>query len=381
MATCTRINVKKKKQQLLEPIDNLTPELLQEIFLRLPVKSLIQLKCVSKQWHSLISDSNFAKFHYDATIANNNNSKLMYLSGDCSKAYCVKIGASSIHHDYAVRLQATYKHDKLRIIGSSRGFILLQNDVPEPVLALWNPAMGSHRTVPYPDNFWNVNFYCPDHFCGGVVYEKFNDDYLVVLGSVKANEHQKLRPQWKFFSVRTNSWKEIEGGDRFVPSYPLHRQQGLLYNEAIHWLAIDIGSGKCKARSLVIVAFDTVTKTLSMIPLPYPQHTHEWKLSLLGGRGYFGIFMMNKIIPEIWVMKEYKVESSWTKLNIVLPCMNFNPLCFTESDEVVGRKDKKQIVKFRGKRVFGKCGLISCDKDPIVVMFTESLLSLPVSSL
>ncbi|MED6123831.1 hypothetical protein PIB30_053149 [Stylosanthes scabra] len=377
MATCTRINLKKRQQQLLKPIDNLSPELLQEIFLRVPVKSLFQLRCVSKQWRSLVSDSDFAKLHYDATITNNNNKKFMYLSSDCSKAYCVKIGAT-IHHDYAVRLRATYKHDKLRIIGSCRGFLLLQNDVPEPVLALWNPAMGSHRTVPYPDNFWNVGFHCPDHFCGGVVYEKFNDDYLVVLGSVKINEHEKLRPQWKFFSVRTNSWKEIEGGDRFVPSYPLHRQVGLLYNEAVHWLAIYTANGK--SRSFVIVAFDPMTKTLSMIPLPYPRDTQVWKLSLLGGRGYFGIYM-NNMIPEIWVMKEYKVESSWTKLNITLPCMNFIPLCLTESDEVVCRKDKKQLVKVGGKQGFGECGLISSDKDPIVVMFNESLFSLPVTNL
>ncbi|MED6207228.1 hypothetical protein PIB30_033822 [Stylosanthes scabra] len=302
MATSVVKNVKKNQQQVA-PTD-LPPDMLQEIFLKLPVKSLIRFK----------------------------------------------------------------------------GFLLLQNDVPEPVLVLCNPAMGSHTIVPYPDNFWNVDFYLSCSFRGGVVYDKFNDDYLVILGSVQVNGNVIIRkPQWKVFSVRTNSWKDIEGGDCFIPIVIHHRQLGLLYNEAIHWLAMYIGP--VQRQGFVIVAFDTVTKTLSMIPLPYPQRPpDQMELSLLGGGGCFGICMMNNKIPEIWVMREYKVESSWTKLNIVLPCRNLVPLCFTKSDEVVAKLDGiNHLIKCSGERVLEYCGLISCDPHPIVIMFTESLLSLPSS--
>ncbi|MED6154289.1 hypothetical protein PIB30_110850, partial [Stylosanthes scabra] len=173
--------------------------------------------------------------------------------------------------------------------------------------------MGSHTIVSYPDNFWNVDFYWTSCFRGGVVYDKFNDDYLVVMGSIRVNGHVirgKPKSQWKLFSIRTNSWKDIEGGDYFIPS-PIHQcQLGLLYNEAIHWL--------------------------------------ESKLSLLGGGGCFGICMMNNKFPEIWVMREYKVESSWTKLNIMFPCRNLFPLCCTKSDEVVGKLDGiNHLIKFR----------------------------------
>ncbi|KAL4322751.1 hypothetical protein HN51_067906 [Arachis hypogaea] len=363
------------KKQQLSPMD-LPTELLRGILLRLPVKSVFRFKCVSKQWLSLLSDSHFAKSHFDLT--NNINNKLLYLSrdlsGDYSNAYRVKIAGTSIHHDYRVHLHAICKHESTRIIGSCRGFILLKNDT---MLILWNPVTDFYTAVAYPDlDFWNLDFPCSSFFCGGVGYENSTDDYLIVIGSIKA----MLKPWWKFFSLRTNSWKEIEGGDRFFPCFPLHRQLGLVYNEAIHWLAIHTGSDD--EHSFVIVAFDIATKTLSMFPLPYPQDTRNCELSLMGGGGCFGMWIMNNTAPEIWVMKEYKVESSWTKLNIVLPLYRgVIPLCFADSgDEVVCRRgNNRELMKLSNNQAWGRCVLNPCDNDPILVMFTESLLSLPSS--
>ncbi|KAL4382186.1 hypothetical protein AHAS_Ahas04G0208300 [Arachis hypogaea] len=315
----------------------LPPELLEIIFLRLPVRSLIRLKCVCKQWRSLISDPYFAKLHYDVAIAptHNNNTKLLYLSSDSSKACCVKT-EPSIHHDYPFKLQETYKNHSTRII---------------------------------------------DFFCHGVVYEKSNDDYLVIMGSVRT---LKGKPEWKFFSVRSNSWKEIEGGDCFTPNIATGHQLGLLYNEAIHWLVVYNGSDY--PQGIVIVAFDIATKTLSVIPLPYLLDPNEWELSLVGEGGFFGICMMDHIWQHIWVMKEYKVQSSWIlKMDILYPSDNtMIPLCFTKSGDVVWmNRIIKDLVKFEklggNEEELEEFKLDFCDKDTVLVMFNESLLSLPSS--
>jgi len=47
---------------------------------------------------------------------------------------------------------------------------------------------------------------------------------------------------------------------------------------------------------------------------------------------------------DIWVMKEHKVHSSWTK-NLVLPIdvipsRRFSPICFTKSGDIVGTDGK-----------------------------------------
>ncbi|XLU99449.1 hypothetical protein S245_013789 [Arachis hypogaea] len=201
------------------------------------------------------------------------------------------------------------------------------------------------------------------------------------MGSVRT---LKGKPEWKFFSVRSNSWKEIEGGDCFTPNIATGHQLGLLYNEAIHWLVVYNGSDY--PQGIVIVAFDIATKTLSVIPLPYLLDPNEWELSLVGEGGFFGICMMDHIWQHIWVMKEYKVQSSWIlKMDILYPSDNtMIPLCFTKSGDVVWmNRIIKDLVKFEklggNEEELEEFKLDFCDKDTVLVMFNESLLSLPSS--
>ncbi|MED6166861.1 hypothetical protein PIB30_113467, partial [Stylosanthes scabra] len=176
------IEIEKMKQQEQEA---LPPELVEKILLLLPVKSLIRFRCVSKQWLSLISDSRFAKLHYDAADAapTNYNTRLLYLSNNVSEARCVDLEAS-ILSDYALQLPISCRNGPLSILGSCRGFILLRTYVNGTDLILWNPVTGSHKAVPYPDPtapYW-TGFDGPNCFWGGLGYDETTDDFLVVVG-------------------------------------------------------------------------------------------------------------------------------------------------------------------------------------------------------
>ncbi|OMO70990.1 hypothetical protein CCACVL1_18526 [Corchorus capsularis] len=47
----------------METLPQLPQDIIANILSRLPAKHVTQLKCVSKPWHSLISDPQFAKLH------------------------------------------------------------------------------------------------------------------------------------------------------------------------------------------------------------------------------------------------------------------------------------------------------------------------------
>jgi hypothetical protein len=88
---------------------------------------------------------------------------------------------------------------------------------------------------------------------------------------------------------------------------------------------------------------------------------------------------MNKIndTVEIWVMKEYKVHSSWTKTHVLptdgIPNNFFSPLCSTKSGDIVGVDYHNRLVKYNDERPL--LGHRSYRNNPAV--YTECLLSLP----
>jgi len=64
----TKSSAKKNKKHMeKKTLLHLPHELIIEILLRLPVKSLIRFKCVSKSWFCLISDPHFANSHFQLT--------------------------------------------------------------------------------------------------------------------------------------------------------------------------------------------------------------------------------------------------------------------------------------------------------------------------
>lgn len=84
-------------------------------------------------------------------------------------------------------------------------------------------------------------------------------------------------------------------------------------------------------------------------------------------------------------MKEYKVESSWTKVFIVpihqALSIDFSPLCFTKYGEVVGLFGIKKVAKLNDKaELLEDRTYFEYKRILNVAMYTESLLSLPSDS-
>ena len=72
-------------------------DLLIQVPLRLPAKSLLRFRCVSKSWFSLISDPQFAKSHFELTAKH--IQKLMIIVSDSCQVLTpsIDINAPSLH--------------------------------------------------------------------------------------------------------------------------------------------------------------------------------------------------------------------------------------------------------------------------------------------
>ncbi|KAI8561468.1 hypothetical protein RHMOL_Rhmol04G0342100 [Rhododendron molle] len=86
---------------------------------------------------------------------------------------------------------------------------------------------------------------------------------------------------------------------------------------------------------------------------------------------------------DVWVMKEYGVKESWTKLFVVPNVAGgefffhcFELLCFTKGGEVIMKLDSEKLVIYDPKQnTYKRIGLPDDSKRFDVTLYVESLVS------
>ncbi|XP_059629920.1 F-box/kelch-repeat protein At3g06240-like [Cornus florida] len=169
--------------------------------------------------------------------------------------------------------------------------------------------------------------FCPSSSSSicGFGYDSLSNDYkLVKLG----------RQSIYIYSLRAGSWKKVQDyvKNSFSVEYNCFPTRGMLLNGALHWFCLDINSN----RKSKIAAFDLVGEKVTEIPLPsFFTNVHK-----TCGMGVFGGCLCVKVpdIDEFWVMKEYRVEQSWTKVHVEFPnSLYAKPLDLLNNDEILMR--------------------------------------------
>ncbi|QHO09547.1 F-box protein [Arachis hypogaea] len=315
--------MEEKKQKSINEI--LPVELIQRILLRIPVKHLGRLKCVSKLWYSLISDPDFAESHLHLSLAPTHG----YLfKKDSTEAFLVHLEEVFNGDNYEVK-EVSFPFKKqppseFRIRGSCRGFVLLSR---EPhFFVVWNPLTGFSKRISYscmvPRNMGRYFNFLDHAILYGFGYDASRDDYLVVV----AWQHGGCQ-RLDCLSLRANSWISLDAALPKPLGLTEWRSRGLFLNGSIHWFA----SSHVKHYYEALLVFDLKERSFLKISLPeQPIMRGPTTFVILGGclALYFHDYVERK--THIWVMKEYKVQSSWTLY--VIPCLEFEPLCLSNDE-------------------------------------------------
>ncbi|XP_059284690.1 F-box/kelch-repeat protein At3g23880-like [Lycium ferocissimum] len=279
-------------------IPNLPPELINEILLRLPVKSLLRLTCVSKSWLALISNHAFIKTHLRLSANNENNShhKLMlrynqpkYPLKGCSFRSLIYESVTE-----ASDLDCLVKNGhSLRIVGSVNGLVFLSSGAKE--LLLWNPAIRKYKKFPDYKPRLKSTIRCVTY---GFGYDEFRDDYKVV-GIFRLYEYDSLdHVEVGIYSLSSDSWRSKDafpGKMRFV--YP----SKLLYGK-VHW-----------ATTAGIISIDMADEKWGKIEQPScVERGFTFKIGVLGND--LSVLCYDHTCANVWVMEEYGVKESWTRM-------------------------------------------------------------------
>ncbi|QCE16041.1 hypothetical protein DEO72_LG11g3054 [Vigna unguiculata] len=361
------------------PSVHVNEDLIKEILLNLPTKAVLRFKALSKSWFSLISDSEFARRHFDAAVSPTH--KLLNFVND-SKAYCVDIKSALCNDswhavsNFIVPSSFDLWGSGLSVAGSCRGFLLLQYYFHD--LVMWNPSTGRQKEI-HCDSSW-------PHDLSGMGYDPVDDDIVVVTVTLRINDDNDSKVS--YFSLRTNCWTSVEYVLPYAYSkFQLELRHGQFWNGALYWIL----KSSDKLRS-VVIAFDVREKRLSEVPLPnhlaiLPLQSDIYHLKVMGEHLFLCLVRNEVALIEMWSMKEqHKEVTFWIKTFVfssyLVGFMSLIfPICFTENGEILAFNSHDTLLKINKKGNLVRYGkkhslldFLSCG------MYRESFLSLPGES-
>ncbi|AES68587.2 F-box protein interaction domain protein [Medicago truncatula] len=194
-----------------------------EILCRLPVRLLLQLRCLCKFFNTLISDSKFTKKHlhmstyrHHLILSSKDESHVMSYPLHCI-FNSVTINANKLHFPFN-------KH-YFSVVGSCDGILCLVS-YRHPVI-LWNPSIRKFAKLPYLEN--PIKGGCYTTYGFGYVPLTGNYKVVTVFNHVSGNGPNKAK--LKVHTLGTNNWRTIEG------DFPVGGYSSLIFvSSMLNWI-------------------------------------------------------------------------------------------------------------------------------------------------
>ncbi|XP_059309976.1 F-box/kelch-repeat protein At3g23880-like [Lycium ferocissimum] len=341
-------------QDSILTIPTLPVELVTEILLRLPVKSLLQFRCVSKSWLDLLSSPEFIKSHLNLSANNKDNThhRLM-LSYPCTynfKDWSLRslLYESDVMEAPDLKWPMKNPPNPFCFTDSVNGLICLIDGSKD--LFLWNPSIRKYKKLPdFRTNSRDVVRYT---YCDGHSHD------------VEVN----------IYSLKSDSWRNIHYlRDGMIFSLP-----GKFVNGKLYWATFFNGEHPknsncplCEDRN--IISIDLVDEKLEKVEQPsYGEGDNDLRLGVLGNDLSVYINNEGKHV-SLWVMKK-----CWTKMFTIkyanYPSSYALPFFMSNKGEiVVGFKSTLMIYNPNDDSL--RPAIIKCDGWWYAEIYVESLVS------
>jgi len=332
----------------------LPQDLIAKILYTLPVESLVRFQCVSKAWFSLINDPYFIKMH----LHTNRQRSLIGVERKSAHAnpwpedyYLVNISNEDRLGDPVKIFPPFYRPETIQyrtsVIGSCNGLVCILfvcNDGQYgSEIVIWNPSIRKHKRVPFEP--------VDDKHKQGVRlnlafwYDPANTDYKVlrILKFDDPESKTKSLEEVEVYSLKAQSWRRIEDQLPYKEPFIIYSAQSVFTNGAFHWLVMS-------DTEKTLLTFDLTTEKFGVQTLPFTLNSSD-NLNVLEGSLCVFSYTFYKPHIDIWMMKEYGVTSSWSRLCTV-HMMTFFRTFFCHQSLVFSKDGKKVLIDAQDKKLF-----------------------------
>ncbi|KAI6695771.1 hypothetical protein NL676_023481 [Syzygium grande] len=326
--------------------ESFTEDIIVEILLRLPAKSLMRFKCVGKRWQSLISDLGFARSHLQRLKAGDMVSSQRIFKTDplATPNYEVLDGGfGDDDHEvvkyHETRMDASSWYPNL--VGCRDGLVCLsvQNSSR---FVLYNPTTRECRNLPGSELFRL------DELLHGFGYDSRSDDYKIVQRDDSEKWQDSSNWQVVMFSLKSGSRKRTQA-QLESHLFLIERGGGVYWNGALHWVGIDQSKQKPET---AMISFDLLEEKFQVLPVLEASGQLRFKGLGIHGVNLFIYHGCPNESFQAWITSDYGKGGSWTNLFSVstegIPnyCLHKIPVTYTRSGKIVFQIGVYQMILF-----------------------------------
>lgn len=315
-------------------VDSVLPsDIVQEILLRLPVKTLLRFKCVSKHWYALIESCSFANEHYGHE---SNQERLLvrhYDPNESRYTFALYVDETCSRYEEPNYLQLPNTVDDLMgpvngifcVLGLSRGMGLL------------NPAVRQFK--PLPECHLNVQ----PHLCSvdnvfGFGLDPITGDFKLVEIEYFWDEDRDIQhdcPLVSIYNSGNDSWRHFEDVGLDSSTYCANRSLCNTFLDGYYYWLMEFENADIAA----VLAFNMNTEVFEELEVPCSvKSKKKGDLSLYGDSVVllsYDLDSKDKIDQciDVWVLTK---DRSWIKSITVGPLEEIGwPLGFWKNNELL----------------------------------------------
>ncbi|KAL7121823.1 hypothetical protein ACP275_01G007600 [Erythranthe tilingii] len=255
-----------KKRQTYVP-----SEIIENILLRLPVKSLMRFKCVSKSWEATISDPEFIANHLRQTKETKKKKKS---SSDDDKDLLLWVGKRSLFIIFPPS-DSYLRERPLTVLCYCDGFVLVRRYLPDhqDIYVLWNPSSRSYRKIPCQPQIHTLSgddYY--DDVAQGLYYDPLIKDYKIVATDMKS--------RYSIYTMGKKSWShEMKGMEIDIPGIMVCCDNGSSFEGDTYWV-LRTRTRECQIDENFLVCFDSKQEKFEKFPMPIREYDNQCRFFL-----------------------------------------------------------------------------------------------------
>ncbi|CAJ2657343.1 unnamed protein product [Trifolium pratense] len=285
----------------IEPSLHLPLDLVAEILCRLSVKQLSQLRCVCKSWNSLISeDCNFAKKQLRLSTTSSCQDHRHHLFLKSSQFLHLQCPISNIFINSKDATISSYYLKEGKSIG---GYVstcdgILCYMIDNSSVLLFNPSIRSKfiilPSLKFPEETITSISYT-------LLYDRFVDSYKVIAFNALSTKREI-----SVHILGTDHWRRMQDFPILDSGQSLlDNREGIFVSDSVNWLVSEF-----------IVSLDLENESYQKLSLPVSNvQLRTSRFVTLGTlRGCLSLLLSGKCFADVWIMKEFGNEKSWTKL-------------------------------------------------------------------